>query len=81
MPRGRTFNGKRQLNSTKIMITETESLTKRRTELLLKARAMQNIATTWSMDELIVGLLANGKNTSITTEQQLRGLADHLNKY
>ena len=49
--------------------------------MLLKARSMQNIATTWSMDGRIVCLLANGKNTLITTEQQLRGLAEQLNNY
>ena len=74
-PRQDIFMSKRQLKGSKITITE--SLTKRRTELMLKARSMPNVTTTWTVDGRIVCLLTNGKKLSVTTEQQLRRLNEN----
>ena len=71
-PRNDIFMVKRKLKGSKIVVTE--NLTKRRSELLTKARTAPNVAATWTTDGRIICLLASGRKVTVTTEQQLRGL-------
>lgn len=70
--RQKVFSMKRQLKGTKLLITE--NLTRRRNELLSKAKSLPNVTATWTSDGRIVCLLASGRKVSITTDQDLRHL-------
>ena len=64
------FARKKQLKGTKIVITE--NLTKRRTELLAKARATASVKATWTVDGRIVCLLEDGRKVAVDTDNDLR---------
>ena len=52
----------------------TENLTKKRSDLLKKARASASIIATWTIDGRIVCLLVGGRKVTVTNERQLLGL-------
>ena len=64
------FARKKQLKGTKIVITE--NLTKRRAELLAKARATASVKATWTADGRIVCLIEDGQKVAVDTEKDLR---------
>ena len=66
------FSGKWRLKGTKLLITE--NLTRCRSELLNKAKTLNNVTATWMSDGRIVCLLSSGRKVSITTVQDLRQL-------
>ena len=68
--RSAVFTRKKQLKCTKIVITE--NLTKRRAELLAKARATASVKATWTADGRIVCLLEDGRKVAVDTENDLR---------
>lgn len=70
--RQKVFSGKRRLKGTKLLITE--NLTRRRSELLNKAKTLNNVTATWTSDGRIVCLLSSGRKVSVTTVQDLRQL-------
>ena len=70
--RQKVFSGKRHLKGTKLLITE--NLTRRRSELLNKAKTLNNVTATWTSDGCIVCLLSSGRKVSITSVQDLRQL-------
>ena len=49
----------------------TENLTKRRAELLRKARTIDGITSTWTIDGRIVCLLENGRKVTVQTDSDL----------
>ena len=53
---------KRRLKGTKVVITE---LTKRRIDLLNRAKGLRNVNTAWTSDGRIICLLGNGRKVSI----------------
>ena len=63
------FNNKRKLKGTRYVVTE--NLTKRRAELLRKARMIDGITSTWTIDGRIVCLLANGRKVTVQTDSDL----------
>lgn len=75
-PRNEIFTAKRKLKGTRIVITE--SLTKRRSDLLKKARATENVTSTWTIDGRVVCLLANGRKVSCINEQELKTMLGHI---
>ena len=69
-PRRAIFTAKCKLKGTKFVITE--NLTRRRVDLLRKARASANVDASWTSDGRIVCLLTNGQK--VTNECHLKGL-------
>ena len=57
--RRKIFGAKQQLKGTRLVITE--NLTKRRSELLQKARSVDGVVATWTIDGRIVCLVGNGQ--------------------
>ena len=68
--RSAVFARKKQLKGSKIVLTE--NLTRRRAELLAKARATAGVKATWTADGRIVCLLEDGRKVSVDTENDLR---------
>ena len=68
--RSAVFARKKQLKATKIVITE--NLTKRRAELLAKARDTASVKATWTADGRIVCLLEDGRKVAVDTDNDLR---------
>ena len=66
------FMAKRRLKGTKVVITE--NLTKRRFELLNRAKGLRNVNAAWTSDGRIICLLGNGRKISINSEQDLRNI-------
>ena len=66
------FMAKRRLKGTKVVITE--NLTKRRIELLNRAKGLRNVNAAWTSDGRIICLLGNGRKISINSEQDLRNI-------
>ena len=62
--RSAVFARKKQLKGSKIVLTE--NLTRRRAELLAKARATAGVKATWTADGRIVCLLEDGRKVSVT---------------
>ena len=71
-PRRAIFTAKRKLKGTKFVITE--NLTRRRMDLLRKARASANVEASWTSDGRIVCLLSTGRKVTVTNESHLKGL-------
>ena len=71
-PRRAIFTAKRKLKGTKFVITE--NLTRRRMELLRKARASAKVEASWTSDGRIVCLLSTGRKVTVTNESHLKGL-------
>ena len=63
------FGRKKNLKGTKIVLTE--NLTKRRAELLGKARAKAGVKATWTADGRIICLLEDGRKIAIDTARDL----------
>ena len=57
---------KRRLKGTKVVITE--NLTKRRIDLLNRAKGLRNVNAVWTSDGRIICLLGNGRKVSINSE-------------
>ena len=70
--RQNVFSGKRHLKGTKLLITE--NLTRRRSELLNKAKTLNNVTATWTSEGRIVCLLSSGRKVFVTTVQDRRQL-------
>ena len=66
------FTDKRRLKGTNVVITD--NLTKRRIELLNRAKGMRNVNAAWTYDGCILCLIANGQKVSINSEQDLRNI-------
>ena len=73
--RQKVFSGKWRLKGTKLLIHEY--LTRRRSELLNKAKTLNNVTATWTSDNRIVCLLSSGRKVSVTTVQDLCQLVQH----
>ena len=58
----------------------TENLTKRRSELLQKARSVDGVVATWTIDGRIVCLVGNGRKVSIVNERDLASVRDLCRK-
>ena len=71
-PRRAVFTSKRKLKGTHIVITE--NLTRRRVDLLRKARDSPNVEASWTSDGRIVCLLTNGRKVTVTNACHLQGL-------
>ena len=71
-PRRAIFTAKRKLKGTKFVITE--NLTRRRMELLRKARASAKVEASWTSDGRIVCLLSTGRKVTVTNGSHLKGL-------
>ena len=71
-PRRAIFTSKRKLKGTHIVITE--NLTRRRVNLVRKARDSPNVEASWTSDGRIVCLLTNGRKVTVTNECHLQGL-------
>ena len=63
------YTNKRKLKGTRFVVTE--NLTKRRAELLRKARTIDGITATWTIDGRIVCLLSNGRKETVQTDSDL----------
>ena len=63
-PRRAIFTSKRELKGTHIVITE--NLTRRRVDLLWKARDSPNVEASWTSDGRIVCLLTNGRKVTVS---------------
>ena len=63
------FSSKRKLKGSRYVVTE--NLTKRRAELLRKARTIDGITSTWTIDGRIVCLLENGRKVTVQTDSDL----------
>ena len=63
------FGRKKNLKGRKIVLTE--NLTKRRAELLGKARAKAGVKATWTADGRIICLLEDGRKIAIDTARDL----------
>ena len=63
------YTNKRKLKGTRFVVTE--NLTKRRAELLRKARTIDGIPSTWTIDGRIVCLLSNGRKETVQTDSDL----------
>ena len=63
------YTNKRKLKGTRFVVTE--NLTKRRAELLRKARTIDGITSTWTIDGRIVCLLSNGRKETVQTDSDL----------
>ena len=71
-PRRAIFTSKRKLKGTHIVITG--NLTRRRADLLRKARDSPNVEASWTSDGRIVCLLTNGRKVTVTNACHLQGL-------
>ena len=76
--RRQIFGGKRQLKGTRLVITE--NLTKRRSELLQKARSVDGVVATWTIDGRIVCLVGNGRKVTVVTERDLDNVRELCRK-
>ena len=63
------YTNKRKLKGTRFVVTE--NLTKRRAERLRKARTIDGITSTWTIDGRIVCLLSNGRKETVQTDSDL----------
>ena len=66
------FMAKRRLKGTKVVITE--NLTRRRIDLLNRAKGLQSVNAAWTSDGRIICLLGNGRKVTINSEQDLRNI-------
>ena len=76
--RRKIFGAKRQLKGTRLVITE--NLTKRRSDLLQKARLVDGVVATWTIDGRIVCLVGNGRKVTVVTERDLASVRDLCRK-
>ena len=51
--------------------SDTDSETKRRSELLKKVRSFDNVECAWTIDGRIICLLADGKKLAVQTERDV----------
>ena len=68
------FGAKRKLKGTRLVITE--NLTKQRMELLRKARTVDEVKSTWTIDGRIICLLTSGRKETIVHERDLVNLRE-----
>ena len=71
--RRRVFSAKRKLKGSKVVVTE--NLTKRRSELYKKVRALSNVQCAWTIDGRIVCLPDNGRKETILHERDIPSLS------
>ena len=76
--RRKIFGAKRQLKGTRLVITE--NLTKRRSELLQKARLVDGVVATWTLDGRIVCLVGNGRKVTVVTDRDLANVRELCRK-
>ena len=76
--RRKIFGAKQQLKGTRLVITE--NLTKRRSELLQKARSVDGVVATWTIDCRIVCIVGNGRKVSVVNERDLASVRDLCRK-
>ena len=76
--RRQIFGAKRQLKGTRLVITE--NLTKRRSELLQKARSVDGVVATWTIDGRIVCLVGNDRKVTVVTERDLDNVRELCRK-
>ena len=76
--RRKIFGAKRQLKGTRLVITE--NLTKRRSELLQKARLVDGVVATWTIDGRIVCLVGNGRKVTVVTDRDLANVRELCRK-
>ena len=58
----------------------TDNLTKRRSVLLQKARSVDGVVATWTLDGLIVCLVGNGRKVTVVTERDLANVRELCRK-
>ena len=72
------YTNKRKLKGMRYDVTE--NLTKRRAELLRKARTIDGITSTWTIDGRIVCLLSNGRKETVQTDSDLASVRQHCRR-
>ena len=76
--RRKIFGAKRPLKGTRLAITD--NLAKRRSELLQKARSVDGVVATWTLDGRIVCLVGNGRKVTVVTERDLANVRELCRK-